>query len=370
MDNSLNSAVQKMGGNFLVAAFTPAMAFILFAYWAFQPFVQDIEGLVSAESLSFIESGIVLFLASTILGFTIYTIEIYTYKAFEGYVFILGKQGAVRDLFLKKHLRRYRKAIAKKQLIQKQLKKIDNKLQYSINHPTFGRWYYRRLTRLRAQQKQLNDIKYNLTANIDHNYPSVESYVMPTRFGNILRAAELYSERYGIDAVALWPKLVSAISDSNGIMDKINEANNQCQFLLNGALLATLFSIMCMIAAFYEGSIWWTSRVPNISDRNLVIFYVVLMILAVILARFFYEASLFNVEKFGEMIRTTYDLHRFNLLEALHLDLPHNLADEKKTWRKLSNFYIGNLDYEEPNYLVEEKIAFEYSHPDKKLISS
>jgi hypothetical protein len=370
MDNSLNSAVQKMGGNFLVAAFTPAMAFILCVYAAFQPLIQNVAGLVSQESWSFIESGIILLLTSTILGFTIYTVEIYTYKAFEGYVFILGKQGIVRDIFLKKHLRRYRKASAKKQLIQKQLEKINNKLQNSIDHPTFGKWYYRRLTRLRAQQKQLNDLKYNLTADIDHNYPSIESYVMPTRFGNILRAAELYSERYGIDAVALWPKLVSAIPDSNGIMDKINEANNQCQFLLNGALLATLFSIMCMIAAIYESSVWWASRMSNISNRNLVMFYVVLMILAIILARFFYEASLFNVEKFGEMIRTTYDLHRFNLLEALHLDLPHNLADEKKTWRKLSNFYIGNLDYEEPNYLAEEKIIFEYSHPDKKPISS
>jgi hypothetical protein len=365
MDNSLNSAVQKMGGNFLVAAFTPSMAFVVCVYIVFQPFIKSILGNDLEKSLSFFQSGIVLLLVSTIIGFTIYTIEIYTYKAFEGYVFILKQSSYLRNLFLKKHRRRYRKAMAKKQIVQKQLENIDSKLQNLFEYPQIGQLYAKRLNRLITQRERLSRIKYDLVADLDHNYPPSEAYIMPTRFGNILRAAELYSGRYGIDAVALWTKLVSAIPDSTGMMEKINEANNQCQFLLNGALLGIIFAFMCMIASILKGTLWWSDPSQNINDRNLTIFYLFLLFLSIAISRFFYEASLFNVEKFGEMIRTTYDLYRFNLLEALHLELPTNLEEEKKLWLKLSHFVTGNLDYQETIFLKKNTMPIEYSHPSK-----
>ena len=129
MDNPLSSAIQKMGGNFLVAALTPSMAFILCVYISFQPLLEQTLGHKLVNPYSFIESGIIFLLASTILGFTIYTIGIYIYKAFEGYVFILGKKGQIRDLLLKKHRLQYRKTVAKRQHIQKQLSKINGKTE-------------------------------------------------------------------------------------------------------------------------------------------------------------------------------------------------------------------------------------------------
>jgi hypothetical protein len=222
MDNPLNSVMQKMGGNFLVAAFTPSAAFVLCTYVAFKPLLQDLLKTEIKNPFTFIESSLIFLLISIILGFTIYTIEIYVYKAFEGYVFILGGKNSLRNFFLKKHRLRYRKAIAKKQLAQRQLERIDQKIKHLRDNPTFSKTYNKRLNRLIAQREYFNKTKYNLTADLDHNYPPFESYVMPTRFGNILRAAELYSSRYGIDAVPLWPKLISAIPDSTRMMEKIN----------------------------------------------------------------------------------------------------------------------------------------------------
>ncbi len=370
MDNPLNNVMQKMGGNFLVAAFTPSVAFVLCTYVAFRPLFQDILESGSEKPLTFIENSLIFLLISMILGFTIYTIEIYVYKAFEGYVFILGGKNSIRNFFLKKHRLRYRNAIAKKQLFQRQLEIIDRKIERLRNNPTFSKTYNKRLNRLITQREYLNKAKYNLTADLDHNYPPFESYVMPTRFGNILRAAELYSSRYGIDAVPIWGKLVSAIPDSTGMMEKINEANNQCQFLLNGAFLGSVFSVMCMLATGVKGTMWWAKISSTSDDVKLIGLYIILTILSAIGARFFYEASLFNVEKFGEMIRTTYDLYRFNLLEALHIELPLTLADEKKIWLKLSHFSTGNLDYKEDELLIsEETMNIKYSHPNKKPFS-
>lgn len=364
MENPLQNAIQKMGSNFLVAAFIPAMAFVVCAYVVFQPLLPNI--LKYESELPFIEKGVILLLLATILGFTLYTIGIYVYKAFEGYVFVLGEKGNLRRLFLRKHKTLFKKAALQKQSTEKELEVTNRKLQELINHPTIGQWYNKRLTRLIRKRQNLAEIKYRLSYYLDHNYPSSLSAVMPTRFGNLLRAAEMYPKRYGIDAVPLWSKLVSSLPADDAMMEKINEANNQCQFLLNGSLLGAIFSILCLIAASIEGLIWWTDKSINYGNGNLAVFYILLAILSLIVARFFYEASLYNVGQFGEMIRATYDLHRFQLLEAMHLELPPTLKDEKEIWLKLSHFVTGNMDYQPDEYRIEDPMDFIYSHPSKQ----
>lgn len=368
MDNPVTSAINKMGENFLVAALTPSMAFVLSTYVAFAPLFRGSEKIKILYSPTFIEGSLIFLLLSTILGFTIYTIEIYVYRAFEGYVFILGGKNRLRNFFLKRHLLRFRKATAKKELIKKQLARTEKNIERLMSDFKPGKTNNKRFKRLLSQQISLKTMKYDLTADLDHNYPTSESYIMPTRFGNRLRAAELYSERYGIDAVALWGKMSACMP--NGMMEKVNEANNQCQFLLNGTILGVIFSIMCLLAASIKGIEWWLHTANNTEGGESAIFYVTLAIVSLLIARFFYEASLFNVEKLGEMIRTTYDLHRFNLLEAMHLKLPLSLAEEKKKWREISHFATGNFDYKEDDFLTEDTINFHYIHPPKNPLKN
>jgi len=316
-----------------------------------------------------IETGIVLLLFATILGFTLYTIGNYVYKAFEGYVFILAKPTALRSTFLKRQMRRYRKAVLQRDQVIKKLERVEQKLDYEIKHPTFGKWYTNRVNRLAEQQQSLRSAKYHLTSTLEYSFPPSENLIMPTRFGNVLRAAESYSKRYGIDSVPLWGRLVSAMpsQEEGGMMEKINEANNQCQFLLNGVLLGVAFACICLAATAYESILWWTHPAINHQNGQLAIIYFVIMIIAIALAWFFYEASLLNVGQFGGMIRAAIDLYRFHLLEALHLDLPKTLHEEKKIWVKLSYFVTGNLDYNDQNLInnsleSEDSIDFEYVH--------
>jgi hypothetical protein len=353
-----------MGRNFLVAAFIPAMAFVVCSYVVFQPMLPDI--LKYSSDLPFVEKGIVLLLFTTILGFTLYTIGIYVYKAFEGYVFILGKNNGIRRSFLRKHKKLYQKAVLQKKTTERDLEIINRKLQELIDSQTIGQWYNKRLSRLIRKRQNLEETKYRLTYYLDHNYPASLSAVMPTRFGNLLRAAEMYPKRYGIDAVPLWSKLASALPADNSMMEKINEANNQCQFLLNGSLLGVVFSILCLIGASFEGMKWSIDKLGNSNDGNLAIIYLLLMLVSLTIARFFYEASLYNVGQFGEMIRATYDLHRFQLLDAMHIELPLTLKDEKEIWLKVSHFVTGNLDYQPDEYRIDDSMSFTYSHSNKQ----
>ena len=46
---------------------------------------------------------------------------------------------------------------------------------------------------------------------------------------------------------------------------------------------------------------------------------------------------------YGESIRTAVDLHRFTLLEALHLPLPATLDEERALNAKLSRFLLQGV---------------------------
>jgi hypothetical protein len=370
MDNPIQNALLKMGSNFLVAAFVPAMTFVVSAFVAFKPvFPQSSQANSSLVSYA-VQSGLLLLLLSTVLGFTLYSISTYVYKAFEGYTFILSHKTIFRRIFLKRQMRRFQILTEERRISQKQLEKIKSGIKKEKEDSAFGRWRNKRLNRLVAKQQELERRIYDLTSALDNDFPPTVESIMPTRFGNILCASENYPRRYCIDAVPIWTRLVCATPDQDGIMEKINEANNQCAFLLNGALLGAL--LFCVSVAFmiYEGFCWCLDKSPAAIGHNvLTLVYLALAVVSLGLARFFYEASLFNVSQFGAMIRTTYDIYRFNLLEALHLELPKNLAAEKKIWMKLSCFMTGTMEFDEEGDGNLEQINFEYIHPPKKPTS-
>lgn len=381
MDNPLQgaiqNAIQKMGSNFLVAAFVPAMAFIVVSFISFQPILPSSYNYVEGDATTFLQSSLILILFTTILGFTLYSISTYTYKSFEGYTFILGKESHVRRLFLKRQAIRYYKIINIKNQVEKQLEKVAEKIDAERNDPMTGKWRNRRLTRYIQRQKTLTNKKYILTSELDAGFPTSPEFIMPTRFGNILRAAELYpNKRYGIDAVPLWGRLAFVMPIDG--MEKVNEANNQCQFLLNATLLSVIFSMLNLFASMYQGIVWWAkitnnsllyfiiiNREPYVYQQRIWL-YLTLAILALAMARFFYETSLFNVTQMGETIRVSYDVYRFTLLKALHLELPKSLKEEKKVWNKVSHFMTGNLDYMEEENLQDEIIDFAYNHWEEK----
>ena len=79
--------------------------------------------------------------------------------------------------------------------------------------------------------------------------------------------------------------------------------------------------------------------IPIVYIQRAVI-YLVLSVAALGVAWYFYNASLWNVSQYGNLIRSTYDLFRFDLLERLHLPLPKDNDEddpegELMTWKNL-----------------------------------
>jgi hypothetical protein len=379
----LQGVIQKMGSNFFVAAFVPAMAFIVCCSIAFDSILPIPFRFLGGTESSLLQSGINLLLFTIILGFTLFSLSTYIYKAFEGYTFILGRDSGLRRSFLRRQLRRFRENKTERIWIEKQIAIIDKKIfkeSENLGQET-EKWRTRRLSRYYEDRELLYSRQYANALERSENLPPSEELILPTRFGNILRAAELYSEsRYGIDAVPLWGRLAHVIPDKG--MEKVDDANNQCLFLLNASVLATTFAIICLLASIYQVSaLWLYSQSPKLFpllengwvSGKMGVFYSFLFVISLAAAWLFYVASLLNVSQYGQMIRTSYDLYRFDLIEALRLELPKTLSEEKQLWRRINYFLAGNEQWEQlsiqeiweknPNAL---DAGFEYCHPGKK----
>lgn len=81
------------------------------------------------------------------------------------------------------------------------------------------------------------------------SYPDHPSLVLPTRLGNVLRAAESYSmRRYGLAAVIMWPRVWFATPDH--VRDELTAARRSLDSSLRGFVWSLLFTV-------WLGFSWW-----------------------------------------------------------------------------------------------------------------
>lgn len=187
----------------------------------------------------------------------------------------------------------------------------------------FHRW-----RRARLQERQLHrggrpaaetlDDMARTAAKLRRLYPPARG-VLPTRLGNALRAAEYRAgSRYGLEATVVWPRLypllaerVAAIVDDE--RDQLDLAARFCVVFV--AATAVSFSLLVTHG-------WWL-LVPGTTF---------------VLGWLSYRAAVAAALAYGEGIEAAFDLHRFDLLRALHLHLPADRDSELAVNARLSEF--------------------------------
>jgi hypothetical protein len=157
-------------------------------------------------------------------------------------------------------------------------------------------------------------------------FPPQKSDVMPTRLGNILRASEFYPlKRYKLDAVVAWPRLQSLLPKE--FADTLRDSKASLDLLLVITTLAGLFAL------------GWEIGLGLLTERwDLFL----LASLAWLLAVFGYSGALQAARSYAELIKAAFDLHRWELLKALHLKMPASYEDERKLWEEVSELLYRN----------------------------
>lgn len=335
--NALQGYMEKMGSNFLVAAMVPSLTFTVACMLVFQPIINIATLLTQGGIYNILGLGLLLFIPTVIIGFTLTALNTYILKLFEGYVFLPNYSNAKKAQLKKAKTLIYKRELLKNRIDRLEKKKNKNGKQLSL---------------LRSQY-------YSIAAEYDHSFPSSIDHILPTEFGNILKASEEYSSsRYGIDGVTFWPRLFHVIPRSYQIA--IDEANNQLSFLVNLSVLSFALSLLCIIAIIFSLLVVYTPLdYPEIALSDTIVFTIAYT-LSITSAIFFHRASLFSVGAFGFMIRSAYDLFRQDLLKQLNLPLPDSSTKEFYIWKNLGELLtLGNLslEFDELNYAVKKKQA-------------
>lgn len=356
--HTIQAYLERFGGNFLVAAFVPSLAFVTASILLFGPVIppdvlKRIEFLLGPLGENNI--GWAIFLVAVIIGFTLSSLNTYIYKLYEGYVLY-----KYLPLLRLREIKRAREFQSNRDVLDKKIHYLERKIDL-WNENQMPPRSIKEMARIQKKIQELKAERNTISVSYDQQYPPNENLILPSRFGNILRASETYPRiRWGIDAVTMWPRLIYAVSiapKGEEYLAKVDISNDQCSFLLNSSLLSGLFSVLALLVSGYQaillylkncgiGELLYFIPVSNTSlvYQQRIFIYLAVSIIALAVFWFFYVASLYNVTQYGDLIRSAYDLFHMNLLKALHLDelpideWPKDTAEEKEIWQRVCEF--------------------------------
>lgn len=174
-----------------------------------------------------------------------------------------------------------------------------------------------------------------------------ETVLLPTALGNALRTGETSAgERYGLDTLSSWPRLYPLLSDKftavqASARDSLDAAANFC-------ISFFVVSVVAVVALADEPKAYW---IPA---------------LTIALCCLSYVGSIAAAVTFTTFVRVAYDLHRFDLLKAMHYKLPETAVEEYDQFEALSDFFILESADQVADGLAAATLQdWPYTHPDE-----
>lgn len=184
------------------------------------------------------------------------------------------------------------------------------------------------------------------------HFPFPVTSVLPTDFGNIIRAAEAYPlEVYGAEAISTWPRLIGVVPEA--YQKVIDAARAEVDFFVNLCFLSFLISVAtdCWLLnkgiefcglTFWNWHLGWANVVSD-PDRHEVLLHVFAALCAMAVSFMSYKFSVSRASAWGTIVRSTFDLYLPALAKALGYDAPNSDVERKKFWRGLAKTFLQNL---------------------------
>lgn len=172
-------------------------------------------------------------------------------------------------------------------------------------------------------------------------YPRTGDRILPTALGNALRSFEdTAGQRYGLETVSAWRRLHPLMSDA---LAK-SYATNRLQ-LDSSASLCVAFTVMTLVSVPpLVGDGWWQA----------------LPAATALLAWITYRGAIASALLMGRNVTTAFDLHRHDLIMALHYAPAPDPALEYAFNSRLSRWLAGD-DPDQPP--APQSMADDYCHP-------
>ncbi|MEZ4528761.1 MAG: hypothetical protein R2941_22835, partial [Desulfobacterales bacterium] len=176
-------------------------------------------------------------------------------------------------------------------------------------------------------------------------FPSKERAVLPTKLGNTIASFEHYSNtRYGIDAIALWPRLIPVLQDTKYI-EFISHQKAVFDFMLNMMYTVFVVGLELSYLSIYLGQFFY---------------FLPYLFITFLLTFVFYEGAVNGAVSWGICVKVAFDIFRWDLWNKLHLkplskedgDTVSVFSKEIERWTKVSKLIACNArtDFDEFYY--------------------
>jgi hypothetical protein len=164
-------------------------------------------------------------------------------------------------------------------------------------------------------------------------WPSRQNLVLPTRFGNVIRAAETYAlEVYGVDSIAVWPRLQALFPKEFQVL--VEDARAQVDFFVNSWFLAILFADVAIARSLYP------MTVGRLVSVDFLIAMWVLSAIAGLLAWAAYEGAIERAGSWGRLVKSAFDLYLPAFAKQLGYELPSSDAERRRFWRAVNEMFL------------------------------
>jgi hypothetical protein len=148
---------------------------------------------------------------------------------------------------------------------------------------------------------------------LDRRYPSIKSHILPTRFGNAVRAFEHHAlVRWGLSTVGVWPRIELLLSQDES--QTLATVKSDADFLVNASLLSYGVGIVLVVSVATHTAAQWYSWL--------------LCIIPFIVGYLLYRIAVGAAVRWGSGVRSCVDLHRLQLYERMGVQQPRTRAHE------------------------------------------
>ena len=158
-----------------------------------------------------------------------------------------------------------------------------------------------------------------------YHRPVRNDEMLPTRVGNILRAAETRPvHRYGLDAVVVWPRLWLVLPGA--VRQELTSARASLDASVAAAIWGAAF------VAFTPWA-WWAAPVGVVTAAAVILWWLPT-----------------RAEVFADLVESTFDLYRSALYQQLRWPLPDTPAAEQQIGRALTKYLVRGSDKSYPTF--------------------
>jgi hypothetical protein len=172
------------------------------------------------------------------------------------------------------------------------------------------------------------------------------SQILPTKLGNAVKAFEEYPFlQYGMDAVTLWPRIVAVAPKD--YLAGIDDAKTSLDFFLNSSFLSAIISTALLLIGL-------AFKRPFANDLSFTLWALEVVSLA-IASLLFYRSSIGRAAAWGELVKGTFDLYRWDLLKQLgYSQKPRTREVEREIWTEISQQIVYRDPLDRPPLPYEE----------------